>query len=96
MYDDPNIDARAANTEVPNGINELLLEFTPFPAPFLFRFLKANIIFGFARNEKTDPVTLVDTITYYDGGLTGTICPPGAALLSIPFLAPSPARDCRA
>ncbi|MFZ1090715.1 MAG: hypothetical protein WAN75_16015, partial [Xanthobacteraceae bacterium] len=51
---------------------------------------------GEARNEKTDPVTLVDTITYYDGGLTGTICPPGAALLSIPFLAPSPARDCRA
>ena len=76
MYDDPNIDARAANTEVPNGINELLLEFTPFPGPFLFGFLKANIIFGFARNEKTDPVTLVDTITYYDGGLTGTICPP--------------------
>jgi hypothetical protein len=96
VYDDPNIDARAANTEVPNGINELLLEFTPFPGPFLFGFLKANIIFGFARNEKTDPVTLVDTITYYDGGLTGTICPPGAALLSIPFLAPSPARDCRA
>jgi hypothetical protein len=59
-----------------NGINELLLEFTPFPGPFLFGFLKANIIFGFARNEKTDPVTLVDTITYYDGGLTGTICPP--------------------
>ena len=34
VYDDPNIDARAANTEVPNGINELLLEFTPSPALF--------------------------------------------------------------
>jgi hypothetical protein len=77
------MDPRAANIEGPNGLNELFFDFIPFPT--IFQFAKADITFGFARNEKLDPITGLDDVTYYGIALTGTICPPlGCASVSVP------------